>query len=275
MSSPRFAFVASTGRTATTFLAATLERLSGVAAFHEGHDLGDPPSPRLPLINLQNGPAWHDPCLAQRTVAERRDRATLQAAAGDADLTIDVAFYNAPLLRALAARHPTAHLLAVFRRCESFVRSATIIAGEDRQPAGWPDPGKELTARERFIALGRLRPRPRTPEAEAWPQWSGIQRNIWLWHAVNTHLATMVEELPPVVPLFFEQLVDEPHEFWSACLAGLGIDKPEYLAPCLERSSARMNARSEYQIGPASSWNPAERESYERIALPLEAQLYD
>ena len=272
---PRLAFLASTGRTATMFLAATLGSLPGVAAFHEGHDVGDPSSPRLPLINLQNGPAWHDPALAHRTVAQRRDYATLGAAAGDADLVIDVAFYNAPLLRALAERLPAARLLVVFRRCESFVRSATIVEGEDLQPAGWADPTKALTDRERFIAMGRLRPGPGTPEAEAWPQWSAIQRNIWLWHTVNTRLAAMVEELPQAVPLFFEQLVAEPAGFWFNCLAALGIDGPGHRARCVERSSIRMNARPDYQVGPASSWDRAERQLYEHIALPLEAQLYD
>ena len=270
----RVAFVASTGRTATMSMAATLNGLSGVIAFHEGHEPGDPPTPRLPLINLQNGPAWHDPALAHRTVAERRSEEALRAVAGGCDVVVDVAFYNAPLLAALAARHPAAPLLVVFRRCETFVRSATIVEGEDRQPAGWPDPAKGLTARERFVELGRLRPRPSSAAARAWPGWSGIQRNVWLWHTVNSRLAALSGELPQVVPLLFEDLATDPVAFWSRCLSALRLDAADHLARCIAGSSIRVNARSTYQIGPISSWSRAERQLHERLALPLEEQIY-
>lgn len=257
------------------FLATTLGSIPGVVALHEGHDPADGASPQLPLVNLQNGPAWHDPSLAARTVAERRDRATLEAATGDGALIVDVAFYNAPLLRALADHHPAARLLVIVRRCESFVRSATIVTGEDRQPAGWPDPAKPLTDRERFIELGRLRPRAPSAAARAWPQWSGIQRNIWLWHTVNSRLAALVDQLPQAVALSYETLVERPTEFWSRCLATLGLDGAANRAHCVNRSRIRVNARPRYQVGPARSWDPAELQLYERLALPLEEQLYD
>ena len=102
MSNYRFTFCASTGRTATMFLAATLNTLSRVVGLHEGHTPGDPPIPWLPLINLQNRKAWFDPAYAERTVAEIRDFAALSREAGDADVLVDVAFYNAPLLVPLA-----------------------------------------------------------------------------------------------------------------------------------------------------------------------------
>jgi len=274
MCGPRLGFVASTGRTGTMFLAATLGSLPGVAAFHEGHDTNDPPSPRLPLINLQNGPAWHDPTLAERTVAERRDRATMKSAAGDAELVVDLAYYNAPLLRALANRHPSARLLILFRRCEAFVRSATILTGEDLQPAGWPDPAKALTDRERFIALGRRRPRPNSPEANSWPEWSAIQRNIWLWHSVNSRLSVLVDELPNAVAVRFEQLVADPDDFWSTCLTALGIDDSGRRARCVACSDTPVNARSAYQVDPIEGWSPAERRLHQRLALPLEEKLY-
>ena len=123
----RFAFCASTGRTATMFMATALNNLPGVIGLHEGHTPGDPPTPQLPLINLQNRKAWYDPPYAERIVAEMRDFATLSDTAGDAAKLVDVAFYNAPLLVPLARRHPESTLLVIFRRCEGFVRSATIV----------------------------------------------------------------------------------------------------------------------------------------------------
>ena len=136
----RLVWVASTGRTATMFLATCLDRLDGVVALHESHAPGDPPQPRLPLINVHNRKAWHDPEYATRLVAERRGAAILSAGAGRADLLIDVAFYNAPLLTAIAERYQDALLFAIFRRCEGFVRSATILRGRRpaaRRLAGW------------------------------------------------------------------------------------------------------------------------------------------
>lgn len=267
-------FVASTGRTATMFLAATLDSLAGVTAFHEGHAPGESPVPRLPSINVQNRQAWHDPAVARRTVAQRRDRETLLAAADGADLVVDVAFYNAPLLPAVIDQHPTAVVLAIFRRCESFVRSATRMFGEDRQPAGWPDPAKELTDRERFIELGRLRPEVGTADADAWPQWSGTQRNIWLWHAVNSHLLTISDDASRAVALYYEDLVDEPRRFWATCLAGLGHDRPGDLDRCVASSGTPMNARPGYHVGPVTSWTRAERDMYDHLARPLEARIH-
>jgi len=144
----RFAFCASTGRTATMFLANTLDAVPGVLGLHEGHTPGEPPIPRLPLINLQNLKAWHDSAYADQTVAASRDHATLSETAAGAELLIDLAYYNAPLLVPIAKQHPDSVLFVIFRRCEGFVRSATIVSGEDLQPAGWPDRSKSLTDRE-------------------------------------------------------------------------------------------------------------------------------
>lgn len=272
---PRLGFVASTGRTATMFLAATLDSLRGVTAYHEGHTVGPPRSAQLPLINVQNRQAWHDVAVARQTVAGRRGRTTIVTSAVEADLIVDIAFYNAALLPTLVDEHPTAAVVVIFRRCESFVRSATFTAGEDPQPAGWPDPSKRLTDRERFIELGRLRPAPGTPDAHDWPSWSGIQRNIWLWHTVNSQLSTMLDDVPGAVALRYEDLVDEPRRFWSQCLHGLGLDRHRDLDICVARSSRPMNARSNYHVGPLGSWDQAERDMYHQLAVPLEERLYD
>jgi len=272
---PRFAFAASTGRTATMFVASALNRLPRVTAYHEGHTPDEQRTPVLPLINLQNRQAWSTTGHAQQVVHERRSRATLQSAAGDARLLVDVAFYNAPIMAQLAAQFPTAPMLPIVRRCEGFVRSATIMEGEDLQPAGWPDPAKELTAREQFIELGRLRPQKATADADRWSDWSAIQRNIWLWHHVNRFLLDCARQLPQASILRFEDLQHAPEEFWNACLIALDLATGENLASCVGRSSARVNARSSYQIGPLESWSADEKELYHQLARPLEEELYD
>lgn len=275
MAHHRFAFCASTGRTATMFLASTLNALPGVTGLHEGHTPGDPPLARLPLINLQNRTAWHDPAAAERTVAELRDRATLSKAAGEATLLIDVAFYNSPLLLPLLRLHPDAAAFTIFRRCESFVQSATIVRGEDRQPAGWPDRSKPLTDREKFISLGRLKPRAGSADAEHWRGWSAIQRNIWLWHSVNSHLQRLAETHANCHTLLYEDLVADAEKFWSGLLSTLQLFSAANLAACVQRSAEKVNQRPSYQVGSAATWNEAEHALYEQLARPLEKQLYD
>jgi len=275
MSHTRTAFGASTGRTATMFLASTLNALPGVVGLHEGHVPGERPEPVLPLINLQNLKAWHDADFAAQVVAERRNPATFEAAADGAALVIDFAFYNAPLLPALLEQNPGATAFAIFRRCETFVRSATILTGEDRQPAGWPDTSKPLTDRERFIALGRLRPAPDSPDAAHWPAWSAIQRNIWLWHTVNAHLLEVTRSHDNCHRLLYEDLVEDPRAFWTECLDRLGLLDAPSLARCIEHSARRLNQRPSYQIGPRATWHDKEAALYERLAPPLEREIYD
>lgn len=271
---PRLAFCASTGRTATMFLATCLDRLPGVAGLHEGHQIADRPLPRLPLINVHNRRAWRDSEYAGRLVAEMRDAATLRAAAREARLLVDVAYYNAPLLAAITTQHPDALLFVIFRRCEGFVRSATVVQGEDRQPAGWPDRSKPVTDRERFISLGRLRPEPDHRDHAAWFDWSAIQRNIWLWTTVNEHLYRFSCAQARCHRLYFEELAEGPEAFWSGFLDKLKIPSRTALLECVARSRLRMNQRDRHQIGGAATWTSAERTLYTERALPLETAIY-
>ena len=274
LESTRLVFCASTGRTATMFLATCLNRLEGVVGLHEGHLTGDRPVPRLPLINVHNRRAWRDPEYAARLVTETRDAAVLDSAAGGARLLADVAYYNAPLLAAIAESHPDALLFVIFRRCESFVRSATITSGEDRQPAGWPGRSKSLTDREKFISLGRLRPDPEHRDHASWSGWSAVQRNTWLWTTVNRHLLQFANANPNCHRLFFEDLAERPTAFWTDFLRKLGILSPSTLSACLECSRSKINRRQCYQIGPLASWNAEEQILYTERAHPLEQEIY-
>ena len=162
----------------------------------------------------------------------RGTRRSSAAAVGRASLFVDAAFYNAPLLTAIAERYPDAALFAIFRRCEGFVRSATIVTGEDRQPAGWPDRSKPLTDREKFISLGRLKPGPGDPDNAEWDAWSAIERNIWLWTVVNAHLHRFAGANPNCHPLFFEDLAARPEAFWTGF--------PEQAGGALARDALRV-----------------------------------
>jgi hypothetical protein len=266
-------FVASTGRTATTFMATALDCIESVRALHEGHDAKDDKTPIMPAINMEHRKAWHDPDFAHQLVTRKRSIESLTAAADGASVLVDVAYYNPPLLAGLAATHPNAHIVIIFRRCESFVRSATTLAGEDLMPVGWPPADKPLTDRERFIEFGRLKP-ARGYDAQ-WCQWSAIQKNIWLWKTTNLHLHKFAQHGDKQVAVaFYEDLVDDSHLFWTEVLAGLGILTAKNLATCHAMSDQKVNRKhGGYQIESSGHWAPAELD-FLSDALQLEEEIY-
>ena len=236
----RYGFIASTGRTATMFIATTLNSLPNVLGLHEGHRPDTCRAPALPLINLQNRKSWLDPAYAESVVTSLRSEKTLKETAGSARVLIDVAYYNSPLLTALNNKHPNSACISVFRRCEDFVRSATIVRGEDKQPAGWPDRLKPLTDRERFISLGRLKPAPEDPFNTQWEHWTAIQRNIWLWHRINTHLYSLTTHIPILRHLYFEDLENDKEKFWTDALSALNICDADNLEQCVRLSTKKI-----------------------------------
>lgn len=270
-----FTFCASTGRTATMFLAKTLNALPDVVALHEGHLIGDDSVPHLPLINFQNRRAWTDPEFAAKTIATLRSQDVLEQAAGEASHLVDIAFNNAPFFPALSNIHPDAKFIAIFRRCEAFVRSATIVSGEDTQPAGWPDRAKSLTDREKFVSLGRLKPGAGSEFEANWDDWTAIQRNIWLWFHVNTSLLNFVATDCNRHKFLFEDLTGNSDKFWAQFLDILALGSTSNLEQCVEKSKVKSNQRASYQIGPMAEWTTEEQSLYDQLALPLEVQFYD
>lgn len=270
-----YAFAASTGRTATTFLVKSLDSLPGVVAMHEGHTLTDDKIPILPLINIHNRKAWHDYGYACEIVKKMRNRAVMEEASGGSELCIDVAYYNSPLVIPLSEQYPGSPIIILFRRCEGFVRSATIVNGEDREPAGWPDPRKKLTPREQFISMGRLKPAKGTTEDLEWEKWSGLKRNIWLWSRVNEHLYKFAAKQPGCIVLYYETLRDSPADFWEKCLRGLNLLSSKNMDICLTCTESKVNARQSYDIGGYPTWSRDEQEMYVSMALPLEREIYE
>ncbi len=251
--------VASTGRTATTFIAHCLNRIAGVGATHEGHLDGDKDSPALlPLINLDNAAMYKTPAHAADVVADKRSQARIDAlcAAHGTAVAVDVAYYNAPMLKAYLAAHPRARAVGIIRDATAFVRSATHLQGEDPLPVGWADPGKPLSPRERFIAMGRLRPRPGTAEAQAWGDWDAIQRNIWLWAETNRLLIDARDAFPDRVTLIpFETMATDAMTFWKTLARGLDIHLPADFDTVLDQAGRFQNRKTTgYQAPAETDW---------------------
>ena len=255
--------VGGTGRTATTFIAAALNELDGIVGCHEGYvGSNHEATPALPLVNLENNQAYQDPGFAERVIVDKRSPQQLAAVFErySAGTIVDVAYYNATIATALLAAYPSSRMVVVIRDAEAFVRSATQVDGEDHMPVGWPDPNKELSAREKFIAFGRIRPRRGSAEYACWKDWSAISRNIWLWRETNLCLLDAKTAYPDRVTLIdFSLLRQDRDEFWRQLLAGLDIpvDPGRIDHNCVHRFHNRKPDGK--QVGAAKTWSEAER----------------
>ena len=160
------------------------------------------------------------------------------------------------MAQAYLRHHEWARGIGIIREAAGFVRSASHITGEDILPVGWPDSGKPLTAREKFISFGRIRPRPGTPEAKVWAEWDTIQKNIWLWRESNNLLLDTRDEFPDRFTIVeFEKLVDKPDIFWLEVATALNITLPENFGLILESARRYQNKKkSGYQVPDASEW---------------------
>ena len=271
-----FHFIASTGRTATTYIAAALNALPGVVACHEGYAGSDKDAePLLPLINLENARAYQLPSSAEATVAEKRSPEIIADALAQsgAETLIDIAYYNPMFASAMLAAHPQAKMIGIIRDCESFVRSSTTLEGEDPMPVGWADPAKPLTRREEFIALGRIKPRRKTDDKAAWDGWSAIQRNIWLWRETNLRLIEAQSTFPErVLILPFERLKQDPQHFWDAIASHL--DLPEISEKAHHGKGKFTNTKAfGYQIEAAAAWSADERQLLHESVEQVEEKL--
>ena len=258
----RFNIVASTGRTATTFMAAALNHLDGVVATHEGYRGSDKNSePLLPLVNLENAAAYSSPKTARHSVATLRGVEVLSTVMDltPADHLIDVAYYNAMLGEEILALHPQARMIGIIRDCEGFVRSATTIEGEDPLPVGWPDPNKSLSEREKFISMGRIRPGKASSDRSLWSGWGAIQRNIWLWRETNLRLCAAKDAYEDRVALVrFATFQCNPPAFWEFGAKFFDLPLAAIQPPTPAKKMANKKPAG-YQIGSSRTWSAEEQ----------------
>lgn len=259
----QFHAIASTGRTATTFIARALNNLPETAATHEGYLAADKEAdPLLPLINLENRQAFYNQDFARRVVTMKRNAQIVddKALSLNCLTLVDVAYYNSTLAEALLESRPDVRMVGIIRDLESFVRSATAVSGEDPLPVGWPDPAKELTQRERFIEMGRLRPAKGSDDAASWDGWSAIMRNIWLWQVTNSLLLKARERFGNrMLILPFEDIRECPETFLGRIAGHFDIAETG-IAAALSEAKEHVNRKpSGYQIGPSTEWSDKEQ----------------
>jgi hypothetical protein len=266
--SSSFHIVASTGRTATSFIAECLDQLPGITTCHEGHQRNDDGNDLLPLINLENNAIYRSPASGSKTVEAKRSAKIITEACrntGSAAL-IDVAYYNAMLAAPVLKAYPLSTVVAIIRDCESFVRSATWLSGTDPMPIGWPDPQKSLSDRERFISFGRIRPTS-DEDLGLWANWGAIERNIWLWRETNLRLCDAKSTWPDRVTFIdFNKAKENMVDFLIKILISMNLYHQPTMQNKLESlvrpGAARTNKRKNgYHCGGATTWTASEQES--------------
>lgn len=275
-----FLAIASTGRTATSYVAEALNHVPGIAALHEGHLGNDGGSDVLPMVNLDNFACFKSADKARTVVAAKRSRDIIERACSEngARLLVDVAYYNSVLLREILSQMPDSHAAIIVRDCESFVRSATWFAGTDPMPVGWPDPAKQLDTREKFISMGRIRPVDGL-DFDAWGAWGAIERNIWLWRTTNRLLCDTWAEFPERVHLIdFRTLVSEPITVLGSLLDTIGCplnaEQLGILRTSLEGAHTHQNERQGgYQLGPRGEWSASAVELLDAAQADIDTRI--
>ncbi len=240
--------------------------MQGGTGTHEGYRGSDKETePLLPLINLQNVAAYASEETAKHAVTSLRSPHIIAEAVQrcETERLIDVAYYNAMIGFEILAQQPQARMVGIIRDCESFVRSATAMEGEDPLPVGWPAPDKPLTDREKFIAMGRIRPIRKSLIKAEWTNWGAIRRNIWLWRETNLRLcAAQATYGDRVALLRFSTFQKNPVDFWAFCAHFL--DLPHDTGSQLQASPKMVNKKPlGYQVGAAQTWAPDDQAALE------------
>ena len=273
-----FHIIASTGRTATTYISYILNQLDGVAACHEGY-LGSDKAiePILPLINIENHLCYKSSDMAKKVVLEKRNSQTISdaLAATSCDVLIDTAYYNPTIMRALLEEHPTLCVLGIIRSCEDFVRSSVSLTGEDLLPVGWPAPDKELTGREKFISLGRIKPFRGSDAKVAWKSWGSIERNIWLWRETNTLILKCKLDYPSRVSVLrFDQIKQDSERFWAEVLGRFNLSPSKKIEEYLHQGTQYRNKKTVgYQIPGSSKWTTNQRRLLHEAVVSIDTIL--
>lgn len=252
-------FGAATGRCGTMTLAHVLSVEPGVICLHEGkrRQQGMPAEQWLPYLTLDNVVAYHHP---QRAFGLfRRARQGMTQLRNDKGLRLlgDVAYNNAPFVHTIPTLFPDAKVFAIFRDGRDFVRSAYMADWADEAPVGWPDASKDESDVERFISLGRLRPREDTPFGERWHRSMGpVERNAWLWAETNRLILNGLEQLPAdnVLRIRFEEFFAAPGQGLQELRNFLGLED-SVPAQALASLGGAMNARRRFPLPHWRDWS--------------------
>lgn len=251
-------FGTGTGRCGTMTLANLLNEEAKTVCLHEGKlRHGEEAGKQwLPFLTLQNLHAYFNP--------ERNADVLRQTRGGMADVGQregldrlgDVAYNYAPFVGQLPEVCPDSRLIVMVRDGRDFVRSVYTAEVPDPTPVGWLDANRTLDKVERYIALGRLRPKPGDPLARTWDTLPPVAKNAWLWAETNRLILDGLAAWPAdrVLVLRFETFFADPLANYGQVRRFLGIDGPlPESVPAL--LTHRINARRQTILPPWREWD--------------------
>jgi hypothetical protein len=262
-------FGASTGRTATMHLANSLNAEPDCVCVHEGKFRHRETSGEqlLPFLTLENRLAYESPERALGVIDSKRaiiDQLNLEGVSHFGD----IAYNNSPFLVPLSVRFPQAKFVIIVRDGRSFVRSATVMEGEDETPVGWPPTNKKLTPLEEYISLGRLQPRRGSPLEQPWRTWDAFEKNVWLWAETNTIILDALDVIASDRWLLvrFEDFVSDTLRVYLKIREFLGFEQDLSEEARSVLMSKVVNASGSYAIASYSDWSSAQKEHFHHYA---------
>lgn len=267
----RLFFGLGVGRCGTMSLANLLNSEPEALCLHEGKIRNREASGEklLPFLTLQNGAAYAHPDRAEALFARAREHMPVIAKESGAGFLGDVAYNYAPFLPAIATMFPDARVFAIFRNGRDFVQSATTVSAVDETPVGWAPNGKSLPDVERFIAMGRWRPRPGERWATEWDDsFDHFEKNAWLWAETNRVILDTLTVLDPahLMIIRFEDFFARLKEGYGELRNFLGFR--ETISDETRRliEDRPINHRSVPAVGKPESWTAEMHERFDAIA---------
>lgn len=250
-------FGAGAGRCGTMTLANLINAEEGIAALHEGkfRHRETPGDQWLPFLTLQNLRTYHDPETAISTLESMRSAQVAEIIkTHNLKALGDIAYNYAPFVAAIPRVFPDAKLIYIHRDGRDFVRSVLTDEVPDPTPVGWLD-RKPSDKVERYISLGRLRPRPTDPLNKTWSELSAISKNAWLWSETNRLILDGLEDWNPdnLLTLRFSEFFSNLETKYNVVREFLGITKAK--PPQLEELMCRpINSRRRRMLPAKEEW---------------------
>lgn len=269
MSACSKSFVVSTGRCGTTLLGIALNGVPGVLALNEGQLRGADLQGEqvLRALTLENYAAYAAPGQAADILREKR-AGSVEEIIGSRGLRhfVEIAYYLCPFVAALAQVFPDSRLLFLHRDGRDFVRSVYVGENPDPMPVGYLDP-RPLSPTERFVGMGRLRPRPGSAWELDWAGLSPFEKNVWLWTETNALVLDQLAAWPGdrVLVRSMRELLTPDGLTQAAAFLGPELD------PARARGllATRINTRSLRILPEWRAWDEPLKQGFKRIGQEM------
>lgn len=271
-------FGVGSGRCGTMAISNYLNTETGVTCLHEGkiRDMEEAGDQWLPFLTLQNFAAYKNP--AQALPILQKTRSMMPDLLKKHRLTAlgDIAYNYAPFVGVIPQLFPKAKLLVMFRNGKNFVRSAYTKEAPDPTPVGWLD-DRELSAMERYIALGRLRPTEDNDsiDPETWQEMTPLEKNAWLWSETNRLILQGLEQWNPknVLRIKFEEFFSNPVSGYEQIRAFLQL--PGKIPQKAQRllNERPINSGTNLVLPPPQQWRPEWNKAFQTYAGEMMMEL--